>query len=184
MQVRRTGDSGWRGISGCPGTPEWWAGVGFILALVAAVLGPVTAMLGLDRVDTVTNTRLQAVATVVAVVGIVGTFLTQVAMGSNWRIGVDETETTDLVAHGPFAVVRNLIFTAMAVTGAGLAFVVANVVALTRSPYCWWRSPAAGTGGGGTVFATNAWCLTPGPSGGREFLSRLGRQRQSMKAGA
>ena len=185
IQVRRTGDSGWRGISGRPGTPEWWAGVGFVAALVAGVLGPVTAMLGLDPVDALTIPAVQAVATVVAVIGIVGTFWTQVAMGSNWRIGVDETETTDLVTEGPFAVVRNPIFTAMAVTGAGLAFMVPNVVALTgfalllvalqlqvrvvEEPYLRRTHGAAYAGYQAAV--------------GR-FLPRLGRQRQSMEAGA
>jgi protein-S-isoprenylcysteine O-methyltransferase Ste14 len=54
----------------------------------------------------------------------------QVAMGNSWRIGVDADERTDLVTGGPFALVRNPIFSAMTVTGAGLAFMVPNVVAL------------------------------------------------------
>ena len=132
VQVRRTGDSGWRGISGRPGTREWWAGAAFAAALVAGVLGPVTATFGLDPIDSLTTPLVQIVASGTAAVGITGTFLTQVAMGSSWRIGVDETETetTDLVTDGPFAVVRNPIFSAMAVTGAGLAFMVPNMVAL------------------------------------------------------
>lgn len=130
VQVRRTGDSGWRGISGRPGTREWWAGAAFAAALVAGVLGPVTATFGLDPIDSLTTPLVQIVASGTAAVGITGTFLTQVAMGSSWRIGVDETETTDLVTHGPFAVVRNPIFSAMAVIGAGLAFMVPNMVAL------------------------------------------------------
>jgi protein-S-isoprenylcysteine O-methyltransferase Ste14 len=131
LQMRRTGDSGWRGISGRPGTPEWWAGILFAVALVAGVLGPVTALLGLGPIDALTATAVQATGTVLAVVGVVATFLTQVAMGTNWRIGVDETERTDLVTTGPFGLVRNPIFTAMAFTGLGLALMVPNVVALT-----------------------------------------------------
>ena len=42
VQWRRTGDTGWRGISGRFGSPEWWAGVLFTVALVAGVLGPIT----------------------------------------------------------------------------------------------------------------------------------------------
>ena len=93
VQVRRTGDSGWRGISGRPGTREWWAGAAFAAALVAGVLGPVTATFGLDPIDSLTTPLVQIVASGTAAVGITGTFLTQVAMGSSWRIGVDETET-------------------------------------------------------------------------------------------
>jgi protein-S-isoprenylcysteine O-methyltransferase Ste14 len=131
LQLRRTGDSGWRGISGRPGTPEWWAGILFAIALVAGVLGPVTALLGLNPLDAITATAVQATGTVLAGAGVLATFLTQVAMGANWRIGVDETERTDLVTSGPFALVRNPIFTAMAFTGLGLALMVPNVVALT-----------------------------------------------------
>ncbi len=127
---------------------------------------------------------VQALATVVAVVGIAGTFLTQVAMGTNWRIGVDETGTTDLVTDGPFAVVRNPIYTAMAVTGAGLAFMVPNVVALTglalllvalqlqvrvvEEPY---------------LRRTRGAAYAQDPAAVGRFLPRLGRQRQSMEAG-
>jgi hypothetical protein len=51
LQVRRTGDTGFRGLSGRPGTPEWWAGILFAVALVAGLLGPVTALFGLEPAD-------------------------------------------------------------------------------------------------------------------------------------
>jgi protein-S-isoprenylcysteine O-methyltransferase Ste14 len=74
---------------------------------------------------------LQATGTVLAVIGIAATFATQTEMGPNWRIGVDDAERTDLVTSGPFRLVRNPIFTAMAVTGLGLALMVPNAIALT-----------------------------------------------------
>ncbi|MET9817324.1 MULTISPECIES: hypothetical protein [unclassified Streptomyces] len=40
-------------------------------------------------------------------------------MGASWRVGVDVGERTALITGGPFAYVRNPIFTAMAVTGLG-----------------------------------------------------------------
>jgi protein-S-isoprenylcysteine O-methyltransferase Ste14 len=130
LQYRRTGDSGFRGISGRPGSPEWWAGVLFVAALVAGVLGPVTVLLGLDPVSALMSPVVQVCAAVVTVLGIVATFVVQVEMGTSWRIGVEVTERTDLVVSGPFATVRNPIFSAMAVTGAGLAFLAPNLVAL------------------------------------------------------
>ena len=45
-------------------------------------------------------------------------------------VGVDEDERTELVTSGSFAMVRNPIFTAMLVTGAGIALVVPNGIAL------------------------------------------------------
>ncbi len=44
--------------------------------------------------------------------------------------GVDESERTELVTAGPFAIVRNPIFAAMVPTSLGLALLVPNVVAL------------------------------------------------------
>jgi protein-S-isoprenylcysteine O-methyltransferase Ste14 len=130
VQVRRTGDSGFRGLSGSPGTAEWWAGILFVAALVAAVAGPVAGLLGLRSVGWLAEPWVAAVGVSLTLAGVLGTFLTQLAMGESWRVGVDEDERTALVVDGPFALVRNPIFTAMLVTGAGIALVVPNVIAL------------------------------------------------------
>jgi protein-S-isoprenylcysteine O-methyltransferase Ste14 len=47
----------------------------------------------------------------------------QLDLGRSWRIGVDESERTELMTEGSFGVVRNPIFSGMglAVVGAGLA---------------------------------------------------------------
>ncbi|WP_206051727.1 methyltransferase family protein [Nocardioides ferulae] len=130
VQIRRTGDSGFRGLSGSPGTAEWWAGVLFAAALVTGVLGPVAGLLGLPELPGLDQAWLAATGVVLAALGIAGTLLTQLAMRESWRIGVDESEQTDLVTKGPFGLVRNPIFTAMLVTGAGIAVVVPNFIAV------------------------------------------------------
>ena len=131
VQWRRTGDTGFRGISGRPGSPEWWAGVLFVLALVAGLLGPVAALAGLSALDPLSGMPWRLTGLGLGGAGIVATFLTQLDMGDNWRIGVDASERTDLVTTAAFALVRNPIFTAMAITGVGLALMVPNMVALT-----------------------------------------------------
>ncbi|HET6293673.1 MAG TPA: hypothetical protein VFG33_09865 [Kribbella sp.] len=45
---RRTGDSGFRGLSGRAGSVAWWAGVLFALAVATGLIGPIAALLGLD----------------------------------------------------------------------------------------------------------------------------------------
>jgi protein-S-isoprenylcysteine O-methyltransferase Ste14 len=130
LHRRRTGDSGFRGLSGRPGSPEWWAGVLFALALLAGLLGPVAVLAGLDPVGFLDHRAIAIAGTVLTVAGIVVTLITQYAMGTSWRIGVDPGETTALVTSGPFAVVRNPVFTAMAATGIGLALMVPNVIAI------------------------------------------------------
>lgn len=128
LQLRATGDAGFRGISGRPGSAEWLGGVSFVLALVAGLAAPAAAGLGLQQLD-----LPDAVGWAGAALTMSGTALalaSQVAMGSSWRVGVDAEERTELVDSGPFAVVRNPFFTATVLAGAGLALMVPNAVAL------------------------------------------------------
>jgi protein-S-isoprenylcysteine O-methyltransferase Ste14 len=60
----------------------------------------------------------------------VGLLFAQLAMGDGWRIGVDPGERTELVTHGPFALVRNPIYAAMIPSFAGVAPLAANGVTL------------------------------------------------------
>jgi len=130
IQRRRVGDGGFRGISGAPGTAEWWAGIMFALALAAGVFGPVSALLGLEPLGFLSSVPLQATGAALAVLGIAATFWAQLQMGTSWRIGMDPRERTSLVTSGVFAVVRNPIFTAMGVAGLGLTLMAPNVIAL------------------------------------------------------
>src|SRR5690606_11312038 len=85
-------------------------------ALALAVTGALAAPAGSDV--------LAIVGLVLAVAGTIGVLAAQTGMGTSWRIGVEETERTELVTDGPFAVVRNPIFTAMVVVQAGLTLMV------------------------------------------------------------
>lgn len=130
IQLRRTGDTGFRGLSGRPGTAEWWAGALFAVALIVGVAAPVAGAFGLDAIGWLDHPVLNTTGVGLAVVGIASTLAAQLRMGSEWRIGVDETEQTSLVTDGLFAYVRNPIFTAMSVTGLGLTLMVPNTVAV------------------------------------------------------
>lgn len=127
---RRTGDHGFRGISGRPGGARWWAGTLFVAAMVIGILGPIAQLAGLPPLPALSYPPAQWAAAVLAVVGILLTAVTQFAMGDSWRVGVDSSEETALVTTGPFAMVRNPIFSAMLLTGAGLALLTPNVVSL------------------------------------------------------
>ena len=131
LQLRRTGESGFKGISGPPGSREWTAGVLFAIAIAIGVAAPMLDVTGvIDPLDALDSAGLRATGIAIFVVGVVGTLYAQIAMGESWRIGVDEQERTALVTAGPFALVRNPIFAAMLPTSLGLALLVPNVVAL------------------------------------------------------
>jgi protein-S-isoprenylcysteine O-methyltransferase Ste14 len=131
VQLRRTGSSGFHGVGGRPGSAEWLAGIGFVIALAVGFAAPLLALLDVvEPIDALDTTPLHVVGIALTVTGIVATFVAQVAMGTSWRIGVDPGERTALVTTGPFALVRNPIFAAMLPTALGLTLMVPSPVAL------------------------------------------------------
>lgn len=131
LHRRRTGSTGFRGLTGRPGSAPWWGGVLFVAALVAGPLGPLLQLAGvLAPVPPLDHPAAAVLGVALAVVGIAVTLVAQHAMGTAWRVGVDSGESTALVTDGVFAHVRNPVFTAMIVTGAGLALTAADPVSL------------------------------------------------------
>lgn len=131
IQLARSGDSGNRRGWRPEPTLEWWAlavaDVGYLLAGVGA---PAAALAGLSALGVFDRGWVQGFGVVVVAGGIVLTLVAQLGLGASWRIGVDDTETTELVTTGPFALVRNPIFTALLATLIGLALMVGNLVAI------------------------------------------------------
>nr|WP_090346470.1 isoprenylcysteine carboxylmethyltransferase family protein [Mycolicibacterium malmesburyense]CRL79078.1 putative protein-S-isoprenylcysteine methyltransferase [Mycolicibacterium malmesburyense] len=131
QQKRRTGSTGFRGISGRPWSLEWFAGVGFVVAMGAAVFAPILQLMGVVApLAALDRTWVNFAGIAIAVIGIAATLYAQVDMGESWRIGVDANETTTLVRRGVFGLVRNPIFTAMMVFGLGIALITPNLVAV------------------------------------------------------
>jgi protein-S-isoprenylcysteine O-methyltransferase Ste14 len=131
IQVRRTGSTGFHGLSGRPFSAEWLAGVGFATALLIGAAAAVLDLIDVVEPISALDTRaVQIVGLVLAIAGIGATLAAQLAMGDSWRIGVDPAERTELVTSGPFAIVRNPIYAAMLPTTVGLALLVPSGVAL------------------------------------------------------
>ena len=125
MQIRRTGTSGYRGISGRRGSLAWWGGVLFPAAVLLGLLAPVLALTGATAPWSPLDHRAAAVTGFIVAIGGLAVVLTaQTAMGGSWRIGVDEGERTELVTAGPFGMVRNPIFTGMGAVAIGVALMV------------------------------------------------------------
>jgi protein-S-isoprenylcysteine O-methyltransferase Ste14 len=130
-QRRRTGDAGLRFAGGRVGSGQWWANwIGILGAVTVGMAAPVADLAGLRALDLLNDPAVHWTGVAVAVVGLVATVAAQLAMGASWRIGVDPAERTSLVTEGPFAVVRNPIFTAVLVTFLGLTLAVPNLVSI------------------------------------------------------
>lgn len=129
VHLRRTGSSGFKGLSGAVGSVEWIAGLLFLVSLLGGFIG--AAFHGsLQVLDAIQNGDTKIVGIVLFALGAIATTAAQIGMGDAWRIGVDEDEKTELVTSGPFALARNPIFTTMFVTAVGLFLIVPNFVTL------------------------------------------------------
>lgn len=134
IQVWRHHDTGVRANAGPPLSPGWWARLLFTTSVVAVAVAVVLRALDVvAAVAALDHPAVAGVGLVLAAVGIALTFWAQLAMGASWRLGVDPGERTALVTSGPFAVVRNPIFSTMALTALGLTLMaptIAGVAAL------------------------------------------------------
>lgn len=113
---RRTGSSGFVGISGAPFSLPWWGGA---LMIVALAIGSEEAARS-AFVDTRPTGLFVLFGWTVFAAGAALTLIAQFSMGNSWRIGVDPSARTELVHGGVFRFVRNPIFSAMLLTGLGL----------------------------------------------------------------
>ena len=131
LQLRRHGSSGVAGVSGAPGSVEWWGGLLFVAALAAGGAAPVLELSDVvEPIGAFDSTGVQVAGLGLYGIGLVICIGAQLAMGASWRIGVDESERTDLVTDGPFAIVRNPIYSGMIPLVAGLTLLVPNPVAI------------------------------------------------------
>jgi protein-S-isoprenylcysteine O-methyltransferase Ste14 len=131
VHLRRTGATGFVGITGRVGSAEWCGGTLFAVALAAGVAAPALQLAGVIAPHAgFAVSAVHAAGAALYLLGVGGTLWAQFAMGDSWRIGVDAGARTALVASGPFRWVRNPIFTAMTAATLGLALIVPNIVSL------------------------------------------------------
>jgi protein-S-isoprenylcysteine O-methyltransferase Ste14 len=121
LQLGRTGSTGVIKPSGV----EWLNGALLFGGFALATIGP--ALAASDSLEPIgaLDGRLGHVAGIaLAVGGMTITVLSQLAMGNAWRIGVEPSEQTELVTGGPFAIVRNPIYSGMIPFFFGIALLV------------------------------------------------------------
>lgn len=131
VQLVRTGSTGFKGLSGAPGSAEWTSGLLVAGAIALCVIGAALQRGGrLEPVGVLDGAAGHLAGACLAVGGIALTVVAQFAMGRSWRVGVDRSERTELVTGGFFSVVRNPIYTAMLVTFLGVVLLAPNLVTL------------------------------------------------------
>lgn len=131
MQYLSTGKTGFAGFSGRTFSIEWWGGALFVVATLGCPLACLLDLYGLlPRLPILSQQSGLVVGLGAYGVGLAGTLWAQLVMGASWRIGVDPAAKTELVKKGPFALVRNPIFSCMMVLALGLTVLVPNLVSV------------------------------------------------------
>jgi protein-S-isoprenylcysteine O-methyltransferase Ste14 len=129
VALRTTGKSGITSLGSAPPIELLGGGLfftGVLLGGINPALALADAIPVWDQLDT---TAAHAAGFILCGVGILGTFIAQMAMGSSWRIGVDPGESTDLVTGGVFALCRNPIYAFMIIAWLGFALLLPTWVA-------------------------------------------------------
>jgi protein-S-isoprenylcysteine O-methyltransferase Ste14 len=131
VQLRATGNSGWAVLRPASHPIERIAAALLSLAFFGSFAGALLAALNRgpewSQPWPLPQTCYLA-GFVLYGIGVALTFAAQLAMGKSWRIGVDATERTELVAHGLFGIVRNPIYTAMIVAVTGLTLMCCSAL--------------------------------------------------------
>jgi protein-S-isoprenylcysteine O-methyltransferase Ste14 len=116
---KATGSSGFRPPKQ-PWTAAWFGSLLLGISLLLGLLSPVLVLTGVAHTWWELGTPGLVVGSAVTLSGLLGILWSQGAMGNSWRIGVQEDERTQLVSGGPFRIVRNPIYIAIATFGVGL----------------------------------------------------------------
>ena len=131
MQWKRTGSTGYRGVSRSLGMVGLAGGISFIVAMVGGLVAPLLQLLRVVAPLRILNHGwVNCAGIALAACGLGATIYAQLDMGESWRVGIDTKEKTALVRTGTFGVVRNPIFAAMIVFTLGQTLLAPNPVAI------------------------------------------------------
>jgi protein-S-isoprenylcysteine O-methyltransferase Ste14 len=134
VALRTTGGTGIARLRGAPPL-ELLGGALFAGAMAMGIAAPILVLNDvIEPIDGLDQTPFHAIGFACAGAGIAGTFLAQMAMGASWRIGVDESDRTDLVTGGVFSLCRNPIYTFMLIAWTGLALLVPTWLSIASVP--------------------------------------------------
>lgn len=136
VQLRQTGTTGWvKSIGQMPA--ERAANLLFLVSLGLDLAGPTLVLGGaLTPFGPIDVPMLHAFGLALFALAIVGAVVARTTMGASWRTGIDPAAQTSLVTHGPFAVVRNPVYTTMIVASLAVAALVPTVLALASVMTC------------------------------------------------
>ncbi len=102
-----------------------------IVNVVAYILGEVPINESLDVIP------IKIMGLVIVSMALLFMFISQVQMGKNWRIGIDQKNKTDIVQNGFFRYLRHPIYLFAIFLALGIAFIIPWVVSLCLFYILW-----------------------------------------------
>ena len=127
MQYRIAGDHGIR-ISKRPSSAlPLWVQILLSFSLVGVLVLSLLQAADFIRPQVDLGIAGRSVGLGAGLIGMATTAVAQFQMGASWRIGVDESETTELVTRGLYSRIRNPIYAGMMLFGVGLLVLLPTV---------------------------------------------------------
>jgi protein-S-isoprenylcysteine O-methyltransferase Ste14 len=129
IQRRRTGSTGFKILRAKRFSIAWIAVTVLAVAAFGGIAGAILDLAGIIRPIAALDSPLgHIVGVFVFLSALAAQFYSQTTMGDSWRIGVDQNESPALVTRGPFAFVRNPIYSAAAIMSIALFLVLPNIL--------------------------------------------------------
>lgn len=120
IQYRITGDHGVRpSLSGSSKISKF-SSILIIAAFFGASFLSLLSFIQVIQINSLFGIWGIITGSIICLAGITITSVSQLQMGKDWRLGVDENETTGLVTQGLYSKVRNPIYSGVMVFGIGL----------------------------------------------------------------
>ncbi|MDH5446685.1 MAG: isoprenylcysteine carboxylmethyltransferase family protein [Gammaproteobacteria bacterium] len=120
MQYRLTGDHGMRPANHESSFIVIFSNILITIVFIGVIsLSIISTFVGFEA-DFQFGTYGELAGVILCLSGVFITSISQIQMGKEWRIGVDNKEKTKLVTHGIYSKIRNPIYTGVMIFGLGL----------------------------------------------------------------
>lgn len=127
LQYRLTGDYGIRSANRSSSATTKFSSVLITIVFIGVIIISILSAFTTLELELQLGIYSKAIGTIFCLGGITLTSISQIQMGKEWRIGVDENEKTKLVTHGIYSSIRNPIYTGLILFGLGLIVLVPHL---------------------------------------------------------
>ena len=130
MQYRISGDHGIRSVKKTSTKTAVISSILLLISFISIFILTTLDTLGILISSVEHNQVITIVGIIISLTGIALTVMAQYQMGAAWRIGVDESEKTELVTKGIYSGIRNPIYSGVFLFGIGLLLLLPNACML------------------------------------------------------